>query len=72
MTVITSPQNPAIKAIRALSEKKNRTDSGLFLGRTSGDLKGTLELVEFFGEDGAISRVHSGANFSEGDIIQLY
>ena len=31
MTVITSPQNPAIKAIRALSEKKNRTDSGLFL-----------------------------------------
>lgn len=47
-------------------------DTGLFLGRTGGDLKGTLEVSEFFGEDGAISRVHSGANFLEGDIIQLY
>jgi hypothetical protein len=47
-------------------------DSGLFLGRTAGDLKGTLEVVEFFGEDGAICRVHSGANFQEGDSIQLY
>ncbi|HEY8278220.1 MAG TPA: CsgG/HfaB family protein [Bdellovibrionota bacterium] len=47
-------------------------DTGLFLGRTGGDLKGTLEVVEFFGEDGAISRVHSGANFIEGDTIQLY
>ncbi|MGZ3703791.1 MAG: hypothetical protein ACXWSD_18700, partial [Bdellovibrionota bacterium] len=47
-------------------------DSGLFLGRTPGDLKGTLEVVEFFGEDGAITRVHSGANFLEGDVIQLY
>lgn len=47
-------------------------DSGLFLGRTAGDLKGTLEVTEFFGEDGAICRLHSGANFNEGDIIQLY
>lgn len=47
-------------------------DSGLFLGRTGGDLKGTLEITEFFGEDGAISRVHSGGNFNEGDLIQLY
>lgn len=47
-------------------------DTGLFLGRTGGDLKGTLEVAEFFGEDGAISRVHSGANFLDGDIIQLY
>lgn len=47
-------------------------DTGLFLGRTAGDLKGTLEIAEFFGEDGAIARVHSGANFLEGDVIQLY
>lgn len=47
-------------------------DSGLFLGRTGGDLKGTLEVTEFFGEDGAIARIHSGGNFVEGDIIQLY
>lgn len=47
-------------------------ETGLFLGRTGGDLKGTLEVVEYFGEDGAIARVHSGANFLEGDVIQLY
>jgi hypothetical protein len=47
-------------------------DTGIFLGRTNGDLKGTLEVTEFFGEDGAITRIHSGANFLEGDVIQLY
>ncbi|NUM89226.1 MAG: hypothetical protein HUU37_08495 [Bdellovibrionales bacterium] len=47
-------------------------DTGLFLGRSQGDLKGTLEVVEFFGEDGSISRVHSGGNFNEGDQVQLY
>lgn len=47
-------------------------DTGLFLGRTAGDLKGTLEVVEYFGEDGAIARLHSGGNFQEGDVIQLY
>lgn len=47
-------------------------ETGLFLGRTGGDLKGTLEVVEYFGEDGAISRIHSGSNFLEGDAIQLY
>lgn len=47
-------------------------DTGLFLGRTAGDLKGTLEVAEFFGEDGSITRVHSGANFIEGDVLQLY
>ena len=47
-------------------------ETGLFLGRSAGDPKGTLEVVEFFGEDGAITRVHSGANFLEGDVIQLY
>lgn len=47
-------------------------ETGLFLGRTGGDLKGTLEVMEYFGEDGAIARVHSGANFQEGDTVQLY
>ncbi len=47
-------------------------DTGLFLGRTQGDLKGTLEVMEYFGEDGSITRVHSGGNFDEGDQVQLY
>lgn len=47
-------------------------DSGLYLGRSQGELKGTLELVDFFGEDGALVRVHSGGNFQEGDAVHLY
>jgi hypothetical protein len=47
-------------------------ESGLFLGRTQGELKGTLEVDDYFGEDGAATRVHSGGNFQEGDFIQLY
>jgi RNA methyltransferase, TrmH family len=31
MTVITSPQNPIVKSLRALSDKKGRREQGLFL-----------------------------------------
>lgn len=48
------------------------TETGLYLGRTQGELKGTLEVADFFGEDGAVAKVHSGGNFQEGDAIQLY
>jgi curli biogenesis system outer membrane secretion channel CsgG len=47
-------------------------DTGLYLGRSQGELKGTLEVADFFGEDGSIVKVHSGGNFQEGDIVQLY
>ncbi len=47
-------------------------ETGLFLGRTEGEIKGTLEIVDFFGEDGSICRIHSGGNFMEGDLVQLY
>jgi hypothetical protein len=46
--------------------------SGAFLGRSQGQLKGTLEVVDFLGQDGAITEVHTGANFQEGDVVQLY
>jgi hypothetical protein len=46
--------------------------SGAFLGRSQGQLKGTLEVVDFLGTDGAVSEVHTGANFQEGDVVQLY
>jgi len=46
--------------------------TGAFLGRSPGQLKGTLELVEFIGPDGALTEVHTGANFQEGDVVQLY
>lgn len=46
--------------------------SGAFLGRSQGQLKGTLEVADFLGTDGAITEVHTGANFQEGDVVQLY
>ena len=41
------------------------------VGRTRGATKGTLEIIEYFGEDGAIAKVVDGAGFAEGDIVRL-
>jgi len=46
--------------------------SGNFIGRVSGRLKGTLEVVSFFGKDGAIAVVHSGSGFRENDRVEPY
>lgn len=46
--------------------------SGAHLGRAPGQLKGTLEVVDFIGSDGAVTEVHTGGNFQEGDVVQLY
>lgn len=46
--------------------------SGGYLGRSEGQLKGTLEVTEFIGIDGSVSKIHTGGNFHEGDFVQLY
>jgi len=46
--------------------------TGAFLGRTTGQLKGTVEIREFIGEDGALAVTHTGGNFKEGDVVRLY
>ena len=46
--------------------------NGAYLGRTQGQLKGTLEVIDFIGTDGAVSEIHTGGNFQEGDSVQLY
>lgn len=46
--------------------------TGAYLGRSQGQLKGTLEVVDFIGPDGAVSNIHTGGNFQEGDSVQLY
>ncbi len=43
-----------------------------YLGRTQGQLKGTLEVIDFIGSDGAVAEIHTGGNFQEGDSVQLY
>lgn len=46
--------------------------SGNYIGKVPGRLKGTLEVVSYFGQDGSIAIVHSGAGFKENDKVELY
>jgi len=46
--------------------------TGAYMGRARGQPKGTLEVVDYLGPDGAVASVHSGGNFSENDVVQLY
>ena len=47
-------------------------DTGSFLGKAPGRMKGTVEVVSYFGKDGAICLVHSGSGFKENDQVELY
>lgn len=46
--------------------------SGNYIGRVAGRSKGTLEVVSYFGQDGAIAVIHSGSGFKENDKVELY
>lgn len=47
-------------------------ESGALLGVSKGEVKGTLEVIDFFGPDGAVAVLHSGGSVTEGDFVQLY
>ena len=47
-------------------------DTGVLIGRVPGHMKGTLEIISYFGQDGATCIVHSGAGFKENDRVELY
>lgn len=47
-------------------------ETGALIGVSKGDVKGTIEVIDFFGPDGAIGITHSGGSVSEGDFVQLY
>lgn len=47
-------------------------DTGRFIGTAPGRLKGTIEVVSYFGKDGAIAVIHSGSGFQENDRVELY
>lgn len=47
-------------------------ETGTFIGNAPGRMKGTVEIVSYFGKDGAISIIHSGSGFQENDQVQLY
>jgi hypothetical protein len=47
-------------------------ESGGHIGAVPGRLKGTLEVISYFGNDGAIAVIHSGSGFKENDRIEIY
>ena len=47
-------------------------ETGALIGMSKGDMKGTIEVIDYFGTDGAIAILHSGGQVLEGDFVQLY
>jgi len=47
-------------------------ESGAMIGMSPGEVKGTLEVTDYYGQDGAVCILHSGGSVTEGDFVQLY
>lgn len=45
---------------------------GYNLGKVQGRAKGTLEVISYFGNDGAVGVIHSGAGFKESDRVEVF
>lgn len=60
--------------LRVLSPGQEVIDprTNQFLGHSPGKPKGTIRIQQFLGADAAITSIHSGAQFQEGDVVELY
>ena len=47
-------------------------ETGGYLGNITGRMKGTVEVVSYFGKDGSVTIIHSGSGFKENDIVEFY
>lgn len=47
-------------------------ESGSLIGVSKGQVKGTLEIIDYMGPDGTVAILHSGGSVTEGDFVQLY
>lgn len=47
-------------------------EMGANLGKIQGRTKGTLEIISYFGNDGAVGILHSGAGFKESDRVEVF
>ena len=47
-------------------------ETGALIGVSQGEVKGTLEVIDYFGPDGSIAILHSGGSIVAGDFVQLY
>lgn len=47
-------------------------ETGALIGVSKGEVKGTLEIIDYVGPDASIAILHSGGSVHEGDYVQLY
>lgn len=47
-------------------------ENSQFIGNIKGRMKGTVEVISYFGNDGAVTTVHSGSGFRENDLVEFY
>ncbi len=47
-------------------------ETGALIGISKGEIKGTVEIIDYYAADGAIAILHSGGSVVEGDFVQLY
>lgn len=47
-------------------------ETGALMGVSKGEIKGTVEVIDYVGQDASIAIVHSGGSVNEGDFVQLY
>jgi len=47
-------------------------ESGAFLGKTKGQVKGTIEIKGHIGDDASTGDIHTGGQFKLGDEVRLY
>lgn len=47
-------------------------ETSQFIGQIKGRMKGTVEVVSYFGNDGAVTAIHSGSGFKENDLVEFY
>jgi hypothetical protein len=60
--------------LRIVEEQEEVFDpqSSRSIGSVRGRMKGTVEVVSYFGNDGAVAQVHSGSGFHENDLVEFY
>ncbi len=74
---ITAGQSTGLELgdiLKVVSKSEDILDpqTGRFLGKTRGTVKGTVEITGYFGTDGSITRLHSGGSFQRNDTVRLY
>jgi len=69
---LTGLQVGDILKVSAQGDEIFDPESGDFIGLAPGRMKGTLEVVSYFGTDGAVAVIHSGSGFRDNDIVVIY